>query len=169
MPTLVKEMDPNLAYMFCIVCRSQGNSKSPLTRDGTGAIRCGFGHGPFTLDQLMNSDMVPATELFVEQPTITDVKKQVWVNPEVWARLERKFANRFMITIATYLAAIADDSIVMITGEQAGKLRALGITNGQQILSTVEMAKQTERELDESNKTIQKFMGLIAAAQAPEA
>jgi len=31
------------------------------------------------------------------------------------------------------------------------------------------MAKQTERELDEPNKTIQKFMGLIAAAQAPEA
>jgi hypothetical protein len=169
MPTLTPPLDPSLAYVFCPICRSQGNSQSPLTRDGTGSIRCQFQHGPFTLEQLQSSDMVKSSELFIEQPTITDIRWPIFVNPDVKAKLERKFSGRLMITLATYLAAIADDSIVMITGEQAGKLRALGITNGQQILSTVEMAKQTERELDESNKTIQKFMGLIAAAQAPEA
>lgn len=167
MPSLTPVLDQSSAYTFCPICKQQGTDRSPLQRDGTGSIKCQFQHGPFTLEQLQSADMVKSSELFIEQPTITDIRWPIFVNPDVKARLERKFSGRLMITLGTYLAALSDDSIVMITGEQAAKLRALGVKNGAEMLSTIEMAKENERELDEANKTIQRFMTMIAAAGVP--
>ena len=167
MPSLTPVLDQSSAYTFCPVCRTQGNDRSPLTRDGAGSIKCPFSHGPFTLEQLQSADMVKSSELFIEQPTITDIKWPIFVNPDVKVKLERKFPGRLMITLATYLAALSDDSIVMITGEQATKLRALGITNGNQMLSVAEASKEIEHELDEANKTITRFMTMIASAGVP--
>ena len=165
MPSLTPVLDQSLAYCWCMICKQQGNDRSPLQRDGTGAIKCNFGHGPFTLTQLQSADMVKSSELFIEQPTITDIRWPIFVNPDVKAKLEKKFAGRIMITLGTYLAALSDDSIVMITGEQATKLRALGITNGAQMLATCQMAKDTEKELEAANQQITRFMTLVASAQ----
>jgi hypothetical protein len=108
--------------------------------------------------------MVKANEIFIEQPTITDIKWGIFVNPQVRAKLEEKFRGRLMITLATYLAALADDSIVMITGEQATELRKLGIKNGTEMLSAVKSAKAVEKDLEEANDQITKFMKVLAAA-----
>ena len=167
MPTQTPPLNSSLAYMFCPICRAQGTTDSPLTRDSVGAIKCQFQHGPFSGAQLQQSgaDMVKSSELFPEQPTITDIKWPVWVNPTVKKRLEKKFAGRLLITIGTLLAALSDDSLVMITGEQAQKLRALGIHNGADMLAKAESEQQTAKSLEEARGQIERFMDVLKAAQ----
>jgi hypothetical protein len=169
MPTLITELDQAKAYTWCPICRQNGNPQSPLLREGH-IIRCNFNHQLSGADlQRFGADMVKATEIFHEQPTITDVKWGIFVNPTVRERLEKKFAGRVMITLATYLAALADDSIVLITGEQATELRKLGVKNGAEMLSAIKGAKETERELEEATAQISKFMAILQAAQIPGA
>ena len=101
--------------------------------------------------------MVKANEIFHEQPTITDMKWGIFVNPSVKAKLEQKFAGRIMVTLGTFLAALADDAMVMITGEQAAELRKLGVHNGQEMLAVIKQAKETERELDDARTVDRKI------------
>jgi hypothetical protein len=108
--------------------------------------------------------MVKAGEVFHETPTITDVKWSVWVNPKVREKLESKFSGRLMITLGTYLAALADDSMIILTGEEAAKLRKLGVHNGKEMLASIEGGKVAERERDEAVKSVEKFMGILNAA-----
>ncbi len=169
MPTLVKELDQSKVYAYCPNCRANGNPSVPLSRD-MHVMRCPFGH-QISGEQLIQSgaDMVKSGEIFPEQPTITDIKWSIWVNPKVKERLEQKFAGRIMITVATLLAALSDDALVMITGEQAAKLRAEGIKSGAEMLSAVEMSKETARNLVEANSQIEKFMGMLRQVQIPGA
>ena len=108
--------------------------------------------------------MVKADDIFPETPTLTDIKWPVWINPKVKERIEQKFHGRVMITVATYLAAIADDSIVLITGEQAKKLRDHGIKNGAEMVALAESVKQLEKEKDEAIQQILRFQDILKQA-----
>jgi hypothetical protein len=168
-PTLVTALDQGKAYTWCPICRQNGNSQSPILRDGH-VLKCNFGHQLSGSDlQRFGADMVKSTEIFLEQPTITDVAWKIFINPAVKTKLETKFSGRIMITIATLLAALADDSMVMITGEQAAELRKLGIHNGAEILSSVKQSKETARERDEAIQQVERFMNMIKAAGVPGA
>jgi hypothetical protein len=119
--------------------------------------------------QRFGADMVKSGDVFIEQPTITDIKWPIWVNPTVKERLEKKLAGRIMVTIATLLAALSDDSLVMITGEQAANLRAMGIHNGADMLAKAESEVQTAKERDDCLNQIERFMQVMKAAQIPGA
>lgn len=163
MPTLVSPLDPALAYTYCPTCRLSGNAKSPLTRDMHN-LRCALGH-TFTFGQLQQTgaDMTPMSAIQPETPSITDVKWALWVNPRVKEKLEQKFPNRVILTVATLLAALADDQLVMITGEQGEKLRKEhGIKSGAEMLAALESMKQTEQERAEAVKELDKMQKLIA-------
>jgi hypothetical protein len=164
MPTQIPTLDQSLVYTWCPTCRMQGNPRSPLTRE-MHAIKCSLGH-QFTGQQLqaMGADMVKAGEVYTEQPTITDIKWSIFVNPKVREKLESKFSGRLMITLGTYLAALADDSMIILTGEEAAKLRKLGVHNGKEMLASIEGGKIAERERDEAVKSVEKFMGVLKAA-----
>ena len=164
MPTLITELDQAKAYVWCPICRQNGNQNSPILRDGY-VLKCNFGHqlSGAQLEQF-GADMVKATELFIEQPTITDMAWKIFINPKVKEKLEQKFAGRIMATVATLLAALSDDTLVMITGEQAAKLRKLGIKNGAEMLAAVESSKETEKELQVANDQINKFLTMIKSA-----
>jgi hypothetical protein len=165
MPTLISPLDQGSAYTYCPICRQNGNDRSPLQREGH-VIKCSFSHQLTGADlQRFGADMVKAGEVFHEQPTITDIRWPIFVNPAVKAKLESKFAGRLMITLATYLAALSDDSIVLITGEQAVELRKLGVSSGKDMLGVVKQAKETERERDDAIQQIEKFMAIMKAAQ----
>lgn len=165
MPNLVKELDQSLAYIYCPTCRLMGNPRSQIIRDGH-AFRCPLQH-TFTGAQLMSSgaDMTQMADIQPEQPTITDIKWSIWINPKVKERLEQKFPNRLIMTVATALAALSDDTLVMITGEQGARLRKeFNIKSGAEMLSALESAKQLEQERDEAVKELDKFHKLLAAA-----
>jgi hypothetical protein len=164
MPTLVTALDQSKAYVWCPICRQNGNPQSPLIRDGH-IIKCNFSHQLTGADlQNFGADMIKANEIFHEQPTITDMAWKIFLNPKVKEKLEAKYAGRIMITIATFLAALADDAIVLITGEQAVELRKLGVKSGAEMLSAMKQFKETERERDEAIASIEKFMNMVKSA-----
>ena len=169
MPTQTPPLNESLAYTWCPQCRAQGNDRSPLIRE-MHVIKCNFGHS-FSGAQLQQfgADMVKATEVFLEQPTITDVAWKVFINPRVRDKLEQKYVGRLMITVSTLLAALADDTLVMITGEQAKELRELGIRNGSDMISAIKAAKETERGYKEALGQIDKFQAVLHAAGVPGA
>ena len=68
------------------------------------------------------------------------------------------------VMVHEILAALADDSIVMITGEDAKKLRELGVHNGKEMVSAMESMKETEKEKDAAIASVEKFMNLLRAA-----
>lgn len=167
MPTQTPELNQSLAYTWCPLCRNAGNDRSPLVRE-MHVIRCSFGH-QFSGAQLQQygADMVKATEVFLEQPTITDVAWKVFINPKVREKLEQKYVGRLMITVSTLLAALADDTLVMITGEQASELRKLGIHNGAEMLSQIKSSKENEKALSDAIIQIERFQSVMHAASMP--
>lgn len=161
MPTQIRPLDPALAYTFCTICRANGNPSSPLQRDGH-ILKCGFGHQPSGQQlQQEGADMVKAVDMFLEQPSPTDVKWGIFINPQVRAKLEEKFRGRLLITIGTLLAALADGSLVMITGEQARDLKKLGINNGAEMLSMAKSMEQTEKERTQLLEQVSRFQDLL--------
>ena len=169
MPTQTPPLNESLAYTYCPTCRSNGNDRSPLIRE-MHVIRCSFGHS-FSGGQLQQygADMIKATDIFLETPAITDEMWKVPVNPRVKAILENKFKGRVFVTIGTLLAALSDDTLVMITGEQAKELRELGIKNGADMLSAVRTAKETEKALEDAITQIERFQSVLHAAGVPGA
>jgi len=145
MPTLISPLDAALTYVWCPQCASTGNPRSPLVRDGSGMISCSFGHRP-TADQLAASDMVKFGEVFKEQPSPTDIKWPIFVNPQVKAKLESRFPQNLMITIGTLLAALADGSVLILMGDEVKKLKDKGIKNGKDMLATLEMVDTVSKE-----------------------
>lgn len=105
--------------------------------------------------------MVKAVDMFLEQPSPTDVKWGIFINPQVRAKLEEKFRGRLLITIGTLLAALADGSLVMITGEQARDLKKLGINNGAEMLSMAKSMEQTEKERTQLLEQVSRFQDLL--------
>ena len=173
MPTKVTSLDSSAMYIYCRVCAANGNPKSPLRRE-MDTVKCALGHtmqgstsmtaSHGELPATASMDMVKANEIFLEQPTITDMKWPIFVNPKVKEKLESKFSGRLMITLGTYLAALADDSMIILTGEEAAKLRKLGVHNGKEMLASIEGGKIAERERDEAVASVTKFMGVLKAA-----
>jgi hypothetical protein len=174
MPTLIKPLDSSSAYVYCPVCRDNGNPRSPLQRDSVGRISCSFGHAPAVLLEErpkgplmeMDADAIKAVDLQPEIPLITDIKWPLFVQPEIKAKFEAKFKGRVMATISTMLMALVDNAIVIITGPDAIKLRKMGIKSGQEMLAYMESMKSIEKERDELASQVTKFMKLMQAANA---
>src|SRR5271170_5672217 len=115
---IVQKLDPRSAYIYCPHCRKVGTDVV-LTRE-TYLFRCPFGHA-FEYAQLQG--MAARGELvemikthIIEQPADSDVKKEIWINPVLWERLNQKLEGRLLVTLRTVFSALCDDSIIFIEG-----------------------------------------------------
>ena len=130
-------------------------------------IKCALGHTFSGADLLaLDPDMIKAVDMQPEQPVLTDIKWPIWIHPQIKSKLETKYHGRLWVTIATCLAALADDQMVMITGDQGKELRKLGLKSGPEIVAMAQGFKSMEKELQEANLQIQKFMTLLKQATA---
>lgn len=179
MPTLVKPLDSSSAYTYCPICRDNGNPNSLLQRDSVGAISCALGHRPghnmiLTPDSgtsglaPMTADAVKLVDVEIEQPLITDIKWPIWCQPKTKQMIEEKYKGRVMATISTLLMALADGSLIMITGDQGRQLKKHGIKSGAEMLSFIEATKSMEKERDEAISQVTKFMKMVQSAQQSE-
>jgi hypothetical protein len=156
---IVPTLDPRSAYIYCPACLQNGN-KVILSRD-TYQFRCQFAH---TYEYSQLQAMAAAGELvemvktrIVEQPSDQDVKREVWVHPILWERLQEKFQGRFLVTMRTIFAALADDSIIFIEGPDIKELKLYGVKNAKDIVSAIKSA----RELEDQIKILQKQLDLL--------
>jgi hypothetical protein len=172
MPTQIRPLDSNSAYVYCEVCRNQGTPNSILHRDSVGKISCQFGHSPNPLVAdhgtsglaPMTADAIKAVDIQPEIPLITDVAWKIFVQPATKDKLERQLKGRVFATISTLLMALADGSLVMITGEDAAKLKKYGVKSGAEMLSYIESVKGLEKERDELALQVSKFMKMLQSA-----
>lgn len=176
---LQRPLDPSLVYASCPLCEANGTMNSPLTRDSVGAIKCQFGHVP-RADQILALDsntsglvqpdttMTKLVDMQLEQPAITDIRWPIYVNPKVKEKLEVKLKGRLWRTIGTLLAAIADDSLVIITGDEARQLKKHGLNSGKQILEYIASTKDVEKDRDEAVSQVMRFMKMMQSAAADD-
>lgn len=174
-----RPLDPALVYASCPQCEAQGVMNSPLTRDSIGAIKCQFNHTP-RADQILAFDsgtsgliapdttMTKLVDMQPEQPAITDMKWAIYVNPQVKAKLEAKLKGRVWRTIGTLLAALADDTLLIITGDEARQLRKLGIPSGKHMLEFIKTTKDLEKDRDEAVSQCTRFMKMLQSAATEE-
>jgi len=81
-----------------------------------------------------------------EKPGQNDIKAEVWVHPDLWGRFCAKFPDRKNATMASIMGLSLDDDLVIISGEQAKKLKALGIRTGAEMLACAENNRTLEAE-----------------------
>jgi hypothetical protein len=170
---VVKTLDSASLYAYCGTCAQQGNPNSPLRRE-LDTVQCPLGHkfqgsmamtaSGGALPDTANMSMVKLTEYQPEQPQITDVAWKIFTHPSIRAKLEERYAGRVMATVSTYLMALADGSVVMITGPDAVKLKSMGIKNGAEILATVDSVRQLEKDLADANARLEQFQKILVAA-----
>src|SRR5580693_1267009 len=145
MPTnIVPPLDTRRAYMFCPLCDRNG-VKTELRREQH-MMLCGLGHAfeYAMIQQMMKSGNPPEmihTEV-IEQPPDHAEKIGVWMHPKTWQLLQERYKGRLLVTVGTVMDALADGSIIFITGEDAIKLRAAGIKGSKDMVSMVEAQKQ---------------------------
>lgn len=164
---LVPILDQSKSYIYCPLCSQVGTPHSPLTRENH-LHKCQFGH-TFDDAQLrgMASRGVPIEMekwRVIENPPPYAEKFTVWCHPQVWEALQCKWEGRFIATIITFFEAMADDSIIFIDGEDAKKLRELGVTNGVTMRALVEKQAELEKQIDEMNKIQSKLLPLLQQA-----
>ena len=110
--------------------------------------------------------MVPASEIVMEQPDPRSMAYKIFLLPATWERFNQKFKGRVHITIATLLEALIDGQFLIITGEDAAKLKAKGLNNSQQILAALDGIAKLESDLETANARLGRLMEIMKAAGA---
>ena len=162
MPNLVKSLDQSRAYVLCPVCRQNGNPDVPMTRNMHLFI-CPFQHS-LSWQQLegMGADMEKMEgTVVVEQPNANAMAYKIYMMPATWAAINKKFAGRLHATLGVFMDLLADDSVVLITGPDAVKLKLKGLNTSAQIVAALESSSQMEKERDEAVANLEKFQNLL--------
>jgi hypothetical protein len=169
----VQPLDDSQLYVYCEVCKQNGNPQSPLVR-AMNEVQCRFGHKfsgslmmtvrQFSGDQpdTANMSMVPLP--LNEQPPLTSEKwitPPIWVHPKVKAMLLEKYKGRWIATLDSVFGALADGNVLIITGAEVAKLKKKGISNGSQVVAALESLDQSNRERDEAVKELDKFREML--------
>jgi hypothetical protein len=157
---IVQPLDPRSSYIYCPTC-IRNDVRVVLTRDMF-QFKCQFSH-QFTYGELMAmSERGELIEMIktriIEQPADTDVKREIWIHPTLWERLNQKLEGRLLITLRTVFAALADDSIIFIEGPEVKELRLQGVKTGKDILAMLRNAK----EMEQTVATLQRQLDLLA-------
>jgi hypothetical protein len=164
---IVPRLDESRSYIFCPTCESQGHESIEMRKDGYRFI-CPLSHelDIHTVQKLVTAGrklhMVPLQ--IIEQPSPNMVKASFWIHPDVLACLQEKFKGRFIVTLDTYFHLLTDPHLMIISGEDAEKLKKQGLSSAKDILAMAEGRK----ELEEVHKALIERLTPIfnAAAQA---
>ena len=104
----------------------------------------------------------------VEKPAPTDIKADFWIQPEILNRYRQKFPNQQHSTLNSILAILLDDDYVIVSGEQARKLRALNVKNGADMVATAENNRTLTDENEQLVKENDRFFSAVREKAAAE-
>lgn len=140
MPVLPKVVGDKATGAYCPMCRNQGSPTVEAIRDHVN-VSCLMGHR-MTDAQFwaMQPDMIKTEVRFA--PGSGDVKVEIWVNQECLMKAKDALGERFHPTIGSIIRACMAGAPVLIDGQQAEKLRKLGVKNGAEMIATAEQVKE---------------------------
>jgi hypothetical protein len=147
------------AFIFCPFCRNMGNPRSELQRDNVDFF-CLMGHrAPHAQVLSMAPEMIKSEVIF--KPGPHDMKVEVWCNSEVYARAKAALGERFHPTLASLIRCCMAGEPIVIDGQQAEKLRKLGIRSGQEMVVVAEqnvtLAGENESLVQQVNQWEKRF------------
>jgi len=165
---IVPELNQAAAYLYCPLCRQNGNPKVMMSRENH-QFKC-----PVNLSHILdwnqmmalNADKVQLADVMQEQPDSRCMSFKIFLIPETWQDFQKKFAGRVWITIGTLFSAMVSDELFIITGPDAAALRAKGLKNSAQVLASLDSNTKLEQERDQAKEQLERLMGLIKEAQA---
>lgn len=139
--------------VFCPRC-DKTNTPSRVVRQMAAKqegmlVKCNQCGAIYNYQQLMASHPRMDKPDFVEKPPAGTQSVPVWLHPEIVAALQQKWPN-FLTTLHSAVTALADPDSVLIEGEHAREIAAIGIKTGRQLLG---LAKRT-KELEEENAAL---------------
>lgn len=169
----VMPLDDSQLYVYCEVCKANGNPNSPLVR-AMNEVTCKFGHkfsgsmmmsvAPFSGDQPDTASMSMVPLPINEQPPLTSEKWSVWVHPKVRAMLEQKYKGRLIATLDSIFGCLADGNVLILEGKDVAKLKKRGLSNGAQITAFVESTDAVQIENQQLRARLEQFEQLLRAA-----
>lgn len=143
----------DLLPLYCIECDKSGISAKMMKvmhSRGEGmqvkCVSCGRQYNYATFLKLN-----PRKEklALAEKMPPSCIIQQVWVHPEVWSMLQKRFPQTLMTTLCSILTALADPDTVMVEGDYAREMRSLGVERGRDVLSLAKRVKELTREVEE--------------------
>jgi hypothetical protein len=166
-------IDSNQLYVYCEVCKANGNPTSPLARS-MDKVQCSFGHifsGSMMMSVAANSGDLPDTANMSmvplpinEQPPLTSEKRSVWVHPKVWTMLEQKYKGRMIATLDSIFGCLADGNVLILEGKDVAKLKKRGLSNGAQVIAYIDSTDSIQSENAQLRSRIEQFESLLRAA-----
>lgn len=150
------------AFMYCPLCRDRGTPTAELMRDNVDFF-CMMGHRmPHGAMLAMNPEMIKTQVVF--KPGNNDVKCDVWVNRDVLERAKASLGEQFHPTMASLIRCCMAGAPIVVDGQQAEKLRKLGVKNGAEMLATAELNVQLSGQVESLTEQVNRWEARIAGA-----
>lgn len=149
------------AFIFCPFCEKNSVKQELFTgMPENHLFRCQFGH-VYERDALMAMNPTMIHYQHQEKPGPHDVKAQVWVSADLWNRFRDKYPDTLNATMASIMQLSLDGDLIIVSGEQAKKLKALGVTSGAGMVTCAEERQRLAGENEEIAKENSRFWEAI--------
>ena len=135
------------SYIWCPLCEKTLQQQNELLRGNpeTHLFKCAMGHS-FEYAGLMAMNPTKIPYEHHEKPGAHDVKAEFWINSEVLNKFRQKYPNRESATVNSILHLHLNDDMMIISGEQAKKLRELGVRTAAEMVARIQVSKTLESE-----------------------
>lgn len=157
--------------IYCPACDREGRSSRMMKvmhSSGEGMrVKCtGAGH-MYSYERLMQLNPRKEQLMLQEKMPPSCIVQQVWVHPEAWAMLAKRFPQTLMTTLCATITALADPDTVMVEGNYAREMRTLGVERGRDVLGLAKRVKELEAETEEMKireRALAPFLKMLAQA-----
>lgn len=157
--------------IFCPMCDKQGISSKMIRvmrSAGEGMrVRCGAMGHTYNYETLMKLNPRKEQLVLNEKMPASCIVQNVWVHPEAWAMLQKRFPQTLMTTLCATITALADPDTVMVEGQYAREMKTLGVERGRDVLGLAKRVKELEAENEEMRvreKALAPFLKMLAQA-----
>ena len=154
------------AMMYCPRCRMVGLPQVELVYESPepDVYRCPNSHAIEGYLNLMKMNPEMIKFIAHETPQPNQVKREVWIDKNVVDRFESAYPAKLNATVESIMTLHLAGEPIIIDGQQAKKLRALGVKNGAEMLAAIEVGRTLEAELATAQNQIALFQGMFQAA-----
>jgi hypothetical protein len=157
--------------LYCIECDKRGISSKMMrvmhSRGEGMQVKCLAQGHPYNYETFMRLGPRKEQLALTEKMPPSCVIQQVWVHPEAWQMLLKRFPQTLMTTLCATLTALADPDTVMVEGNYAREMRELGVERGRDVLGLAKRVKELNAECEEMRireKALAPFLKMLAQA-----
>jgi hypothetical protein len=139
------------AMMYCRLCRRANPeqlSKEELYLEmpENNVFRCKNGHAYNTREELDGCELIKFE--YIETPPKEYEKESFFVDPLIMKQFRAMYPNRVHSSINSILGIFVKGEPVIIDGQQAKRLKELGVRNGAEMIAALEVTKSLEAEIE---------------------